>query len=151
MGSTSQAEVQSDLGRPAAKAVVVTLAVVGTLVVCAVVGTLVFASGSQKSATSFNQDVGRALGATGSTGSGAPSSSSPPLTALTPNYLGMSVWEAENAPSIDHGWTVSGANETCNGGATDYVVSQTPAAGTIETADGLGIFANVVLVGSCHN
>jgi len=143
-------QMERDLGHSARKAVVVTLSVVGTLIVCAVVGTLVFASGSQKAATSFNQDVGQALGATGNTGASSPSSTtSPPVTAPTPNYVGMSVWEGENAPSIDHGWTVSGANETCNGGATDYVVSQTPAAGTIETADGLGIFANVVLVGSC--
>jgi len=73
----------------------------------------------------------------------------PPVTAPTPNFVGMSVWDAEQSPSVDNGWTVSGANETCDGGATDYVVSQSPAAGTIETADGLGDFGNVTLVGSC--
>jgi hypothetical protein len=67
-----------------------------------------------------------------------PTTAAPPVTAPTPNYVGMSVTAAENAPSTDNGWTVSGANETCDGGATDYVVSQSPAAGTVETADGLG-------------
>jgi hypothetical protein len=79
----------------------------------------------------------------------APTTTTAPATAPTPNYVGMSVTAAESAPSTDNGWTVSGANETCDGGTTDYVVSQSPAAGTIETADGLGDFGNVTLVGSC--
>lgn len=79
----------------------------------------------------------------------SPTTTSPPVRAPTPNYVGLSVTAAENAPSTDNGWTVSGANETCDDGTTDYVVSQSPAAGTVETADGLGDFANITLVGSC--
>jgi hypothetical protein len=79
----------------------------------------------------------------------APATTTSPVTAPTPNYVDMSVTAAENAPSTDNGWTVSGANETCNGGATDYVVSQSPSAGTVEMADGSGAFGNVELVGSC--
>ena len=78
-----------------------------------------------------------------------PDTTPPPVTAPTPNYVGMSVWDAQNAPQTDKGWSISGANETCSGGATDYVVRQSPAAGTIETADGLGDFGNVTLFGSC--
>jgi hypothetical protein len=37
----------------------------------------------------------------------------------------------------------------CDSGATNYVVCQSPASGTVATADGMGAFGNVELVGSC--
>ena len=82
---------------------------------------------------------------TGNTGSGNSASTTTVPLIPTPNLVGMSIAAVSEDPNDGVTYLVTGApNETCDGGATDYVVSQSPAAGTMETAP-----VPVALTGSC--
>jgi hypothetical protein len=76
-----------------------------------------------------------------------PTSTTPTTTIPTtpvPNVVGMTVFNAENALNSAGFEVAGGANETCNGGATDYVTSQSPKAGTSAADD-----SDVTITGSC--
>jgi beta-lactam-binding protein with PASTA domain len=75
-----------------------------------------------------------------------------PTTATTvprtpmPNVVGMTVFDAESVLNKSGFEVIGNANETCNGGATDYVTSQSPAAGT-NAPNG----SDATITGSCSS